>query len=116
LSLSFWSGYFFAFIGLPQQTTGCDVAHPHAVSTDTTMPHTLQPYFAPFLTADLAAGFAGAFAAFAAGAFAAGFFAGAAFAAGFFAGAAFAAAFAGAAFFVAILIPPLFCIMKTTFY
>jgi hypothetical protein len=106
LSLSFWSGYFFAFIGLPQQTTGCDVAHPHAVSTDTTMPHTLQPYFAPFLTADLAAGFAGAFAAFAAGAFAA----------GFFAGAAFAAAFAGAAFFVAILIPPLFCIMKTTFY
>jgi hypothetical protein len=109
LSLSFWSVYFFAFIGLPQQTTGCAVAHPHAVSTDTTMPHTLQPYFAPFLTADLAAGLAAAFAgAFAAGALAAGFLTAAAFATGFFAGAAFAAAFAGAAFFVAILIPPLF--------
>jgi hypothetical protein len=113
LSLSFWSDYFFAFIGLPQQTTGCASAHPHAVSTDTTMPHTLQPYLAPFLIADfvagLAAAFTGAFAAFAAGALAAGFFTAAAFAAGFFT----AAAFAGTAFFVAILIPPLFCVMKT---
>ncbi len=88
---------FFNLIGFEQQMRSHASTQPHAVSTDTTIPHTLHVYLLPFGTsgffaADLvtvfAAGFAAAFA-FGAGFFATGFFA--AFAAGFAAGLAFVA-------------------------
>jgi hypothetical protein len=75
-------------------------AQPHAVSTATTNPHTLQLYFVPFFIAGLADGFAAAF--FAAG-----------FAAAFFT-AGFAAVFFGVVF-VAIAMPPFRCFFRCFF-
>jgi phosphate/sulfate permease len=97
---------FFNFIGFAQQMRSHVSTQPHAVSTDTTMPHTLHVYLLPFGTtgflATLAAGLAVVFAAGFAAAFALG--------AGFLAAglaAAFAAGFAAGLLFVAIVLPPL---------
>jgi hypothetical protein len=85
--------FFFAFIGLSQQISSQLSTQPHALSTDTTSPHTLQTYLSPFVNAF----FFGVF-------FAAGFFAVALFAAVFF-----AVVFFATVFFVAIIAwPPFF--------
>jgi hypothetical protein len=107
--------FFFNFIGFSQQMRSHVSTHPQAVSTDTTIPHTLHVYLLPFgTTGFLAAGFAAALAAGLAAGFAAGFALGAGFlAAGFAAAlaAGLAAGFAAGLLFVAIVLPPLsyFC-------
>ena len=97
LKLFFYA--FFNFIGFEQQTRSHASTHPQAVSTDTTIPHTLHVYLLPFgTTGFFAAGFFAVFAAGFAGAFAAGLFA--VFATGFVAGLVFVA-----------IVYPLFCFL-----